>query len=166
MVAVSRWYDGRDASRGSNDRAMTKLSGDNRNSPSKHGGPVLAWFKELMQTLFLTLLITYLLLMLLEAVFKGSVSAYLNVNYLLLIVIGIGVVAILTAPRKMERAAGERLTAKLIIMMVCAAIGAAAIIWYKTREIGWLSWVISATSGLIIMFLSLLVWQGDQGEEG
>ncbi|GAJ10962.1 unnamed protein product, partial [marine sediment metagenome] len=141
------------------------MTDNGKNSPVKRGGRFVEWVRELVQTLFVTLLTTYLLLLLLETIFKSSVSSHMNLNYLLLIVVVVGIVAVLTTPRKVERVAREQLTPRTFIVIVCAAIGGAAIIWYKTKEMGWLSWVISAVGVGMIVLLSLLVWQGDQDEE-
>ena len=132
---------------------------------SKRSG-VFRWILELVQALFPVLLTTYLFLILLETVFGGSVSSYINLNHLLIAVILAGVAAVLTAPPKAESAKGKRLTAKGIFMIICAGVAGAAIIWYKTQEIGWLSYVISAVSGGLIVLLSMLIWQGDEGGEG
>lgn len=142
---------------------MSRLTG--KKSPSKDRNRFLGWGLELVQALFGVLLITYLLLILLETIFDGSVSPYINLNHLLIIVIIVGVVAVLTAPGKPESVRRERLTAKGILIIICAGIGGAAIIWYKTQEIGWLSYVISVVSGGLIVLLSMLIWRADDEEE-
>jgi hypothetical protein len=132
----------------------------------KAGKSVFVWCRDLVKTIFPILLVTYLLLILLEALFEGSVSSYLNLNYLLIAVIVFGIGALLAAPGKAERVKGEPLTAKSIIIIICAGLGGAIIIWYKTREMGWLSYVISVVGGGLIVILSLLIWRNDDGEEG
>ena len=131
-------------------------------SLAKAGKRVFVWCRDLVQTLFPILLVTYLLLILFEALFEGSVSSYLHLNYLLITVIVFGVGAVLAAPGKAERVKGEHLTAKNFIMIICAGLGGAAIIWYKTREIGWLSYIISVVSGGLIVLLSMLIWRDDE----
>lgn len=123
---------------------------------------VFVWCRDLVQTIFPILLVTYLLLILLETLFEGSVSSYLNLNYLLIAVIVFGIGALLAAPGKAERVKGESLTAKSIIIIICASLGGAVIIWYKTREIGWLSYVISVVSGGLIVLLTMLIWRDDR----
>ena len=68
--------------------------------PSKDRNRSLGWGLELVQVLFPVLLITYLLLILLETIFEGSVSSYINLNHLLIILIVVGIAAVLTVPRK------------------------------------------------------------------
>jgi len=143
---------------------VSRLTATSKKSLSQYRNRFLGWGLELVQTLFATLLITFLLLILLETIFEGSVSSYINLNHLLIIVIVVGVAALLTAPSKAEDAKGEPLTAKGIFIIICAGIAGAAAVWYKTQEIGWLSYVISAVSGGLIVLLSMLIWRGD--EEG
>ena len=143
---------------------MGKLTTTGKKSLSKYRNRFLGWGLELVQTLFATLLITFLLLILLETIFEGSVNSYINLNHLLIIVIVVGVAVLLTAPSKAEDAKGEHLTFKSTFIIICAGIGAAVIIWYKTQEIGWLAYVISAVSGVLIILLSMLAWGGGKEE--
>lgn len=131
-------------------------------NPLKERNRFIRWCLELLRELFLVLLITFLLLILVETIFEGSVSYYVNLNYLLIILIVVGIAAVLTTPGKAEMVKGEHLTTKSVLMIICAGIGGAAIIWYKTQEIGWLSYVISAVSGGLIVLLSMLIWRGDE----
>ena len=144
---------------------MGRLTTTGRKSLLKGRSRFLRWCLELVQALFPILLITYLLLLLLETIFEGSVRYYVNLNYLLLIVIVVGVAAVLTAPGKTESLKGDRLTAKSIFMIICAGTGGAAIIWFKTHEMGWLSYVVSAVGGGIIVLSSMLIWGGDERRE-
>ena len=118
---------------------------------------------KLVQQLFVTLLVTYLLLLLVETIWEKSVSAYLNLNYWLIVLIVVGVVAVLTGPERREE--GRRLGRRDIAIVICAGLTGAAIVWDKTKEIGWLSYVISVISGGLIVLLFMLVWrEKDEGE--
>lgn len=144
---------------------MDRLIPGGKKPPLKERNRFLRWGLELVQEVFLILLMTFLLLILAETIFEGSVSHYINLDYLLIIVIVVGVAAVLTTPSKAEGTKGQHLTAKGIFIIICAGIGGAAIIWYKTQEIGWLSYVISAVSGGLIVLLSMLIWRGDEEAE-
>jgi len=134
-----------------------------KKKPSTTGGSwLLKWLLELVQTLFVVLLTTYLLLILLETVFEGSVSYHMNLNHLLIVVIVVGVAAVLAGPKTVGRGKEEGLTARTVLMIICAGVGGATIVWYKTKEIGWLSFVISLVSGGLIVLLSMLIWRGDE----
>lgn len=136
-----------------------------KNKPSTKGVSwVFKWLLELVQTLFVVLLTTYLLLILLEAVFEGSVCSRINLNNLLAVVVVAGFAAVLAGPKTVERGKEKHLAAKTVLMIICAGVGGAAIVWYKTKEIGWLSFIISLVSGGLIVLLFMLIWRGD--EEG
>jgi hypothetical protein len=113
---------------------------------------------ELIQALFPVLLITFLLLTLIETVFEGSVSSYLNIDGLLIVVIIVGIIGLIGAPAEAGNRQGKRLTARDLFIMVSAGIGGAVIIWYKTQEIGWLSYFISVVGGGLIGLLPMLIW--------
>jgi len=120
---------------------------------------------KLVQQLFVTLLVTYLLLLLVETIWEKSVSAYLNLNYWLIVLIVVGVVAVLTGPERREEE-GRRLGRRDIAIVICAGLTGAAIVWDKTKEIGWLSYVISVISSGLIVLLFMLVWrEKDEGED-
>jgi len=148
---------------------VSRLTATSKKSLSQYRNRFLGWGLGLVQTLFSMLLITYLCLILLETIFEGSVSSHINLNHLLIIVIVVGVAAVLMAPSKAEGVERERLTFKSTFIIICAGIGGAAIIWYKTEEIGWLAHVISAVSGVLIILLSMLAWgrgKEEANEEG
>jgi len=135
----------------------------------KHRNKYLRWVVELTHGVFPMLLVVYLALLLVEAVFKGSASSYLNLNYLLIAIIVVGIIAMVTAPHEAQKVKGGYLTRRGIFIIISVGILAAVIIWYKTKEIGWLSYVISAVSGTLIVLLSMLVWgeaeeEADEGE--
>ena len=52
-----------------------------------------------------------------------------------------------------------------IITFICLGLGGAALIWYKTQDIGWLTYIISPAGGGLIVLLSLLIWKkNNEGE--
>ncbi|MEK6855424.1 MAG: hypothetical protein AABX73_04340 [Nanoarchaeota archaeon] len=119
-------------------------------------------FKEhnavLVNHLFQTLLVTYLLLLLLEQIWKGVVSTYLNLNYLLIVVIIAGILDVFSEQPKKEK---ERITKKDYVFIIALGILGFVIIKYKTTALGWLSWLISIIAGILIILLSLLVLEED-----
>lgn len=117
-----------------------------------------------IQQLFITLLVTYLILLLIETISPGSVSRYLNLNYWLIAVIVSGVITIITR-QESEKPIEKTISTGNIITLVCIGLIGAALIWYKTREIGWLSYLISLAGGILIVLLSILIWQKDGEEE-
>lgn len=105
---------------------------------------------------FQTLLITYLVLLLVEQIWPGLISFYLNLNYLLIAVIALGVFDIFS-----EKPARENTRPKNsdYIFVIALAILGFAIIKYKTFSLGWLSWIISSIAGILIFLLSVLIME-------
>lgn len=118
-----------------------------------------------IRQLFITLLVTYLLLLLIEAIFPMSVSRYLNLNYWLIAVIVTGIVTILTRQEIARPEETKPIAGGNIIMLICIGIIGGALIWYKTKEIGWISYLVSISGGALIVLLAILIWQKDGEEE-
>ena len=115
----------------------------------------------LVQQLFITLLLIYLILLLVETISPESVSRFLNLNYLLLAVILSGVITVLTVKDTSKDKVTRPVTRLNIFIIVFTGLGGAALIWYRTQDIGWLSYVVSLTGGSLIILLSLLIWKKD-----
>jgi len=121
---------------------------------------------EIAQQIFIILLVTYLLLLLAETIWEKSASNVLNLNYLLIAVIVLGIPAVLTARSKPADQVKEPNGVKDILMVACAGIAGAVIVWYKTKDIGWPSVIMSIISCALIVILSLLILrEGDEGED-
>ncbi len=115
-------------------------------------------FKEhnasLVNHIFQILLVTYLILLLIEQIWPGVVSVYLNLNYLLVIVIISGILDVFS---EHPIRAKEIIKKRDYFFIIVLGIVGFAIIKYKTSALDWLSWVISIIAGILIILLSLLV---------
>ena len=121
------------------------------------------WAGDTAQQVFVVLLVTYLLLLLTETVWEESASSVINLNYLLIAVIAVGIPAVLTAGNKPPEDIKEPLGFKDILLIACAAIAGAIIVWIKTKDIGWPSIIMSIISCALIAILSLLILkEGDE----
>ncbi|MDO8460601.1 MAG: hypothetical protein Q7S74_05805 [Nanoarchaeota archaeon] len=109
--------------------------------------------------LFQTLLATYLVLLLVEQIWSRVVSIYLNLNYLLIIVIIAGVLDVFS--EHPVRTNSVRTTGKDYAFVIILGVLGFGIIKYKTVALGWLSWVISVIAGILIVLLSILVLEED-----
>jgi uncharacterized membrane protein len=113
---------------------------------------------EIVNHLFQTLLVTYLVLLLIEQVWSGRVSSYLNLNYLLVVVIVAGIVDVFSEKSEVKSERARKIDYAFAVLLGVIGFG---IIKYKTVELGWLSWVISAIAGALIILLSWLVLEED-----
>lgn len=109
---------------------------------------------SLINHTFQVLLVTYLILLLIEQIWTGLVSLYLNLNYLLVIVIIFGILDVFSEiPEKQK----ETISKKDYILIFSLGILGFIILKYKTVDLGFLSWIISSIAGILIILLSLLV---------
>jgi hypothetical protein len=116
---------------------------------------------NLVSHIFQTFLVTYLILLLTEQIWTGFVSTYLNLNYLLAIVILSGIIDVFA-----EHKPKKQITTKLDYYLIYSlGIIGTIIIKFKTTELGWLSWVISIIAGILIILLSLLILEEDETKQ-
>lgn len=117
---------------------------------------------SLVNHIFQTLLVTYLILLLAEQIWTGIVSIYLNLNYLLVIVIIAGVLDVFSEHRARKQ---EKIKKRDYLFIILLGIAGFVIIKFKTQQLGWLSWLISIIAGILIILLSLLVLEEDEEEK-
>lgn len=109
---------------------------------------------SILNHIFQILLITYLVLLLVEQIWTGVVSLYLNLNYLLIVVIIVGIIDVFSEHFPVNK---KETTYKDYIFIIILGILGFLIIKYKTMQLGWLSWLISIIAGILIILLSILV---------
>ena len=115
-------------------------------------------YLEINHEFFSTMLVTYLLLLLAEFIWEGSVTNHINTNYFLIIVIISGAVSILTQ-KDVEKPEKVELTMTDYRYIAILGIAGAFIIWYKIKDIGNLAYLISGVAGALIILLSLLLFE-------
>lgn len=115
-----------------------------------------------ISNLFQVLLITYLALLLVEELWSGFVSLYLNLNYLLVLVIVLGILDVFSEHTIKEK---KRSSRKDYLFIIILAIAGFFIIKYKTSQLGWLSWLISVIAAVLILLLSILVLEDENEVE-
>ncbi|HVY01342.1 MAG TPA: hypothetical protein VHA12_01080 [Candidatus Nanoarchaeia archaeon] len=114
---------------------------------------------EIISSIFQSLLVAYLILLLIEQIWVGSVSTYLNLNYLLIAVIVFGVLDVFSEHKKRkEKPANWKDYTFISVLGILGFV----IIKFKTVELEWLSWVISIIAGILIILISLLVIEEDE----
>jgi hypothetical protein len=114
---------------------------------------------SLVNHTFQTVLVLYLVLLLIEQIWSGLVSTYINLNILLVIVIVAGVLDVFSEHKKPVH---EKIKKRDYIFIGILGVVGFLIIKFKTGDLGWLSWVISAVAGVLIVLLSLLVLEEDE----
>jgi len=115
--------------------------------------------------LFIILLTTAVLLLLLESIWVESVSTYLNLNYFFIAAIASGVIVIISRPQMREETKERLLDNRSIIILCLSGLAVSVMIYCKIREIGWPSYFISITSGVLTMLMLLIVWREDDERE-
>jgi len=95
---------------------------------------------------------------LIEQIWTGVVSVYMNLNWLLVIVIIAGVLDVFSEHTEKKK---EKVTRWDYVFVCVLGVLGFVIIKFKTAELGWLSWVISLIAGVLIILLSLLVLEED-----
>ena len=107
---------------------------------------------EIINSVFQSMLVTYLILLLIEQVWESSVSTYLNLNYVLVIVIVAGILDVFSEVKKEPE---KPISLKDKIFIYVLGILGFIIIKFKTAELEALSWIISITAGILIILVSV-----------
>ncbi len=124
-------------------------------------------YAGIINYIFQTILVTYLILLLLEQIWQGFVSVYLNLNYLLIAVIIVGILDVfsLHEDKKNERTKKSKWYDYLFIVIL--GILGFVIILFKTKDSLdlWLSSLISGIAGILIILLSILILSEDESKD-
>ena len=113
---------------------------------------------DIINHIFQALLVSYLLLLLIEQIWAGSVSLYMNLNYLLILVIITGILDVFSEHPEKKK---EKIKWWDYVFISILGILGFIIIKFKTGELGWLSWLISIIAGILIILLSILVLEDE-----
>lgn len=116
---------------------------------------------SIINHLFQVILVTYLVLLLIEQIWSGSVSLYMNLNYLLIFVILVGILDVFSEHQTPEKKKAD--WKDYLFILILGVLGF-AIIKFKTDSLGFLSWIISVIAGILIILISILVLEEDEEE--
>src|SRR3989344_3020430 len=92
----------------------------------------------LINHIFQSLLVSYLILLLIEQIWTGSVSLYFNLNYLLIAVIIAGILDVFSEHEEPKK---EKTKWWDYVFISILGILGLIIIKFKTGALGWLSWL-------------------------
>lgn len=120
----------------------------------------LSSFKVLVNFLFQLFLVIYMVLLLIN---EFVAVKFMNLNYVMVLTIIFGVLTVIFPYERKEKKE-EMKTFDKVLVYVLAIIGI-VLIFIKTKNLGWLSYVISIISGLLIVLVGYLVYSDDDEEE-
>lgn len=112
--------------------------------------------KEIISEIFKVSLISYLLFYLIESFKSGFITDYFDLNILLIITILGGVFTVLFKKEEPKKKV-QKIRKRDYIFIIILGVVATGLIYYKIKEIGWLSYIISSISGIIIILISILL---------
>ena len=117
-------------------------------------------YLKIISSVFQYLLIIYLIILLIDQYFPIK---FLNLNYLLVTVIVLGVITI--SFFKPEKEKKHKITRKDKYLIYFLGILGAILIYLKTKEIGWISYLISIIGGALIIIISKLFLEEENGKD-
>lgn len=109
---------------------------------------------------FQWILIIFLLTLLIREFYPDYVDHYVSITYFMIIVIILGAVTILTQ-REIEPIYQEPTAFEKVLPIPLGIIGA-VLVFLKLKEIGWISYLISGLAGLLIIFLSYMLFEEEE----
>jgi len=112
---------------------------------------------EIISEIFKISLISYLFFYLIESFKTDFISDYFNLSILLITAILSGIFTVLFKKETDEKEEKQIIRLKDYIFIIILGLIAAGIIYYKIKGLGWLSYIISAISGVIVILLSILL---------
>lgn len=114
--------------------------------------------KEILSYSFQLILFLFLITLLLQQFYPFEVNTRISVNGFMLAVIILGALSILFPPSDMKIGANKKITWKGYFLIIGLGILGAVIIFLKLNSLGWIGYLISILGGLIIIFLSYLIF--------
>ncbi|MHC1605331.1 MAG: PRA1 family protein [Candidatus Methanofastidiosia archaeon] len=96
----------------------------------------------------------------------NDVSQYFNLSYFVIILVALGIFLVFTNKEEEETKESffKSLSGDHVVVAVCTIAGA-VVIWYKTQDLGKISYLISGLGGLLIAALSLLLIEEEKEEK-
>lgn len=103
-------------------------------------------------------LLTYLLLLLTEALSEGFVSLFFNLNILLVVILLCGIISLVTYDKNLALPHKKKINyAKSAEYSIFLGISGALLVFYKTSDLGPVSLAVAIITAVIISILSFLL---------
>lgn len=126
---------------------------------SKEVKNLIWFFSRLINEIFKVSLVAYLIFLLIETFSAGFISNYLNLNIILVVCVISGIIDFLVQKgKKLEK---RKLTRNDFIWILTLSVIGALFILRKTIELGWISYLISFASGVLIVLISVLIIESE-----
>jgi len=123
----------------------------------------LEFLRDIVQNIFEASLVLYLIFLLLETIKEGFISFFFNLNILLVVVLISGVIAVLVGKEEVEgEAQAQEFTLKDLVFILGLGLLGTVLVWYKTADLGALSYLLSILSGILIVLLSVITLGGEE----
>ena len=119
------------------------------------------YIREVASSLFQICLVIFLLL-LLASQFRNEIKDYININYFLVIVIILGIYVFLKSEKEEKKTVIKK--SDYYFIFLCVVVGC-LVVWYKIKNLGTLSYIISFLSGILIITLSFLLLKEEEVPE-
>ena len=114
---------------------------------------------HLNKNIFQYLLIFYLVILLVQE-YNENFLKFLNMSYMLILTIVLGVITVLTyKPKQIEK---QKLTSLDNYFIYFLGVTGAVLVYFKINDLGWISYLISALSGILIIVLNKLIVEEDE----
>ena len=114
---------------------------------------------HLNKNIFQYLLIFYLVILLIQE-YNENFLKFLNMNYMLILTIILGAITVLTyKPKQIEK---QKLTSLDNYFIYFLGVTGAVLVYFKINDLGWISYLISALSGILIIVLNKLIVEEDE----
>jgi hypothetical protein len=110
-------------------------------------------------------LVTYLILLILETIRTGIITHFININYIIPVIILSGIMMTLWDKEEYHLQKKKRLGELDIYYIAALSLGAGLLVWYKTSDLGWISIAISICTTLITILLALLIFLEDNSDK-
>jgi hypothetical protein len=122
--------------------------------------------RDLASFAFQTSLATYLMFYLVDSLAPGFISRHFSVNILLAVTLFLGLDVMLFPPtKKTQKKSGRGNSLTDIVWVSGLSLVTMGLIWYQTKALGKISFVIALASGFLILLLSHFLLTGDEQED-
>ena len=112
---------------------------------------------EIVKEIFKVSLISYLLFYLINTLWPGFVSNYFNLNILVITALVSGIFVMGASHEESGNQDGGKISSKGYFGIILVGIASAGIIYYQLNSVGKFAYAVSIFSGLLVIFLLLLI---------